>query len=90
MWTHISTIDARSCRTANRELGVQRRLPSTGDPSDANPCWQRQWWVIDLGSTNGTFVNEEKIDRAELRPGDHVRIGGFEFEVPANDAEPNG
>jgi pSer/pThr/pTyr-binding forkhead associated (FHA) protein len=43
----------------------------------------RSWWVVDLGSTNGTFVNDERIDRAELRPGDHVRIGGFEFEVPA-------
>jgi len=45
----------------------------------------RSWWVVDLDSTNGTFVNDERIDRAELQPGDHVRIGGFEFEVPGGD-----
>jgi hypothetical protein len=31
--------------------------------------------IEDLGSTNGTFVNGEKITRAELREGDRVLIG---------------
>jgi pSer/pThr/pTyr-binding forkhead associated (FHA) protein len=31
--------------------------------------------IEDLGSTNGTFVNGEKIERASLREGDRVLIG---------------
>ncbi len=33
-------------------------------------------WVRDLGSTNGTFVNGERIDGLQaLRPGDRIEIG---------------
>jgi len=33
-------------------------------------------WVRDLGSTNGTFVNGERIDGEQaLRPGDRIEIG---------------
>ncbi len=31
--------------------------------------------IVDRGSTNGTFVNGERISRAMLREGDRVRIG---------------
>jgi hypothetical protein len=38
--------------------------------------------VEDLGSTNGTFVNGERIDaRTPLTPGDAVRIGGTIMEA---------
>ncbi|MFW6189662.1 MAG: FHA domain-containing protein [Planctomycetota bacterium] len=33
----------------------------------------------DPGSTNGTFVNEERVQRAEVHPGDTVRVGGTRF-----------
>jgi hypothetical protein len=34
----------------------------------------------DLGSTNGTYLNEELLDTPRpLHPGDHVRIGESEF-----------
>jgi pSer/pThr/pTyr-binding forkhead associated (FHA) protein len=39
--------------------------------------------VTDLGSTNGTFVNGQKIATAEARPGDVVTIGGTRFRVEA-------
>ena len=32
--------------------------------------------VYELGSTNGTFVNEIKIESKELADGDQVRFGG--------------
>jgi hypothetical protein len=34
-----------------------------------------QIWIEDFGSTNGTFVNGEKIKRARLKEGDRVLIG---------------
>ncbi|GAA3284367.1 FHA domain-containing protein [Dactylosporangium vinaceum] len=35
--------------------------------------------LSDLGSTNGTFVNDERITRRVLVPGDRLRIGRFEL-----------
>lgn len=37
--------------------------------------------VTDLGSTNGTFVNGQRVQNATLRPGDEVRIGGTTFRL---------
>ncbi|HEV8255140.1 MAG TPA: FHA domain-containing protein [Vicinamibacteria bacterium] len=34
-----------------------------------------QFWVVDLGSTNGTFVNGESIQEKQLNNGDRVTIG---------------
>jgi diguanylate cyclase (GGDEF)-like protein len=34
------------------------------------------WAVEDLGSTNGTFVNDLQVDKRTLRDGDLVRFGG--------------
>ena len=31
--------------------------------------------IIDLGSHCGTFVNEQKVNKAYLRPGDKIRLG---------------
>lgn len=34
------------------------------------------WWIEDLGSTNGTLVNGTRITKRErLRPGDEIAIG---------------
>jgi len=39
-------------------------------------------WVDDLGSTNGTFVNGKKLERARLaKAGDVIRIGETELQV---------
>ena len=41
-----------------------------------------QIWVEDLGSTNGTFVNSERITQpARLAKGDLLQIGATVFEV---------
>jgi pSer/pThr/pTyr-binding forkhead associated (FHA) protein len=37
--------------------------------------------VLDLSSTNGTFVNGQRIDRARLRDGDRLGIGRVELHV---------
>ncbi|MGE3806162.1 MAG: FHA domain-containing protein [Gemmataceae bacterium] len=39
-------------------------------------------WVEDLGSLNGTFINEEQIEgRTLLRPGDVLEVGPISFSV---------
>ena len=37
--------------------------------------------VIDLRSTNGTFVNDARVDRAALKPGDRLRVGRVELTI---------
>ena len=37
--------------------------------------------VIDLASTNGTFVNGERIEQRDLRDGDRLRVGRVDFTV---------
>jgi hypothetical protein len=49
-----------------------------------------QIWIEDLGSTNGTFVNGEKIKRARLKEGDRVLIGTSILKVIAGDAPKDG
>jgi hypothetical protein len=40
---------------------------------------QRRFWVTDLGSTNGTFVNGERVSETALRDGDVISLGGLEL-----------
>ena len=49
-----------------------------------------QIWIEDLGSTNGTFVNGEKIKRARLKEGDRVLIGTSILKLIAGDAPREG
>ena len=41
-----------------------------------------QWYVEDLGSTNGTFLNGSKVGAAtKLRRGDRLQVGGTTLEA---------
>jgi pSer/pThr/pTyr-binding forkhead associated (FHA) protein len=42
--------------------------------------------IEDSGSTNGTYVNDERVDAAILRAGDELLIGRFHFVVAHGDA----
>ncbi len=33
------------------------------------------WWLVDRGSTNGTFINDERAHNARLKDGDVLRFG---------------
>src|SRR4051812_33200517 len=37
--------------------------------------------VVDLSSTNGTFVNGKRVSRAKLGSGDRLRVGRVELTV---------
>jgi pSer/pThr/pTyr-binding forkhead associated (FHA) protein len=37
--------------------------------------------VLDLSSTNGTFVNDKRVQRAVLASGDRLRVGRIELTI---------
>ena len=37
--------------------------------------------VLDLKSTNGTFVNDKRVEKATLATGDRLRVGRVELTV---------
>jgi len=46
--------------------------------------WYRnkQWWIEDLLSTNGTFLNDERIETPTiLISGDEIRVGKVLLEI---------
>ena len=65
------------------ETRVSRRhavIRRTGDgPADFE--------VMDLASTNGTFLNGEPVDRAPLKSGDKIVIGGSTLKFAVLDSE---
>ncbi len=49
--------------------------------------------VLDLGSTNGTYVNGSSIELAALRDGDRIQVGPelvlrFAYEIPQRNVSP--
>ena len=38
-------------------------------------------FLEDLGSTNGSYVNERRLEEARLRSGDRLMIGKFHLTV---------
>jgi S1-C subfamily serine protease len=42
------------------------------------------WWILDVGSTNGTYVNSAKVERHRLRSGDLLAFGDDQFVVAGN------
>lgn len=51
---------------------------------------QGQWWVDDLHSTNGTFINSESVTTPlVLASGDERRLGQVTFQVMIGEDEPD-
>ena len=65
--------------------GADNQIVLDGDSvSRRHAHWERRgetWWVIDDGSTNGTYVNDEIILKQQtLANGDRVKVGGLIFK----------
>jgi len=56
-----------------------------GPSASRNHCRLKKnsngWQVEDLDSSNGTWLNGEKIRRAELQPGDILQMGENRFRI---------
>ena len=44
-----------------------------------------RWRIRDCGSRFGTFVNEQKVDDCEIKPGDSIRLGQTELKYDGGD-----
>ncbi|MCG8418141.1 MAG: SpoIIE family protein phosphatase [Proteobacteria bacterium] len=52
-----------------RDTGVSRHHARLYPDED------NRWWIEDLRSTNGTYVNGSRITKTALQSGDHIKVG---------------
>ena len=87
--------------SVNRDFALDKGSFTAGRSADNDLCLQdnllsRQHMAIrpengqfvlhDMGSTNGTFVNDERITRKVLAPGDLIRIGDATMQFVDDEA----
>jgi hypothetical protein len=70
---------SRDCDCVFADPNVSRRHAELRRRSNGD------WEIADLGSTNGVKVNDRRVDRARLAPGDEVQLGTtrFTFDIEA-------
>jgi predicted component of type VI protein secretion system len=79
-----TTLGRDDCDVVLSDPEVSRRHAFVGESADG-------FTLEDLGSTNGTFVNGERIDGPQpLRSGDEIRFGNTVWHVRAAAAAADG
>jgi len=70
-------------RGPHNDIGMPTSKKSSRDHAKLWEVGKGQYAVADLGSTNGTLVNDGKVSRHNLRDGDMVQVGEaiFRFEL---------
>lgn len=71
--TRISIGRASDCDITIDDVGVSRRHAEVRRLGD-------HYVLVDCNSKNGTVVGDQRVDRAELRDGDFIRIGEAVFK----------
>jgi pSer/pThr/pTyr-binding forkhead associated (FHA) protein len=74
-------------REAHNSLAMPDNKKASRDHAKVWRAGPNRFEVADLGSTNGTFVNDEKISHATLKDGDLIRVGDVEMRFELDDAE---
>src|SRR2546426_5618828 len=86
---------SRDPMTVGRASACNIRIADAGVSSKHAKIWceEGQYFLMDLGSTNGTFVNDRDVDREQLNDGDVIMFGmtkaSFVGEKPKPRATPN-
>jgi hypothetical protein len=65
------------------EADIRLEIPNISGRHAEFRLQRGHWWVIDLGSANGTRVNGDKVKKKKLSPGDEVvfaRTNRFKIE----------
>ena len=76
-WT-LSFDEATLGRSSSNEIVIND--PNTSRRHAQIARRSGEWWIVDLGSTNGTLVNEALIKERRLLPGDRIKMGATELE----------
>ena len=63
---------SRECDIRVADLNASRRHAELRKDGDG-------YWIVDLGSMNGTLVNGRPVDRARLEDGDRITLGSTEI-----------
>jgi pSer/pThr/pTyr-binding forkhead associated (FHA) protein len=63
------------------EADIRLHLPDVSRRHCRFRFFDGNWHVYDLQSTNGVFVNEERVGQAEVHDADIIRIGAYSFEA---------
>ncbi len=63
---------SRECDVRVGDANVSRKHAEIRHEDDA-------WWIVDLGSTNGTLVNGRRAKRERLSAGDRITLGSTEI-----------
>src|SRR5690348_11091671 len=64
---------ATECQVQTQDAMVSRR--------HARIVWDGGYWIEDLGSSNGVYVGNERVQKSPLRPGDEVRCGSLVLKL---------
>ena len=79
-------ISARGAVSGSRYLLDEDDITVGRDPLDDSTVSRQhavfrrvngQFFVVDAGSLNGTYVNRQRVDQAALKNGDEIMIGKF-------------
>lgn len=78
------TVEGRTVPVTSRSVVLGRSRECDVRLSDANVSRRHAelqqegtaYWIVDLGSTNGTELNGARVSRAKLSDGDRITLGG--------------
>lgn len=74
-------------RGAHNGIAMPKNQGCSRDHAKVWRIGHAQYAVADLGSTNGTLLNGEKVTRGDLEDGDEVRIGRVLFRFDLDEDE---
>ncbi|RME04098.1 MAG: FHA domain-containing protein [Planctomycetota bacterium] len=81
------TISSKSILGRSKEADIVLSDPEVSRQHCCVYPQNKGWYILDLGSHNGTFLNSKKIQRAPLAHGDYLVVGQSHFLVVLEQGE---